>query len=189
MGTPSRGALVGVDVGGTSVRTELFDLALAELAVDERPIAPDLVSPEQVVDLIDASVGAALDTTGTPTRTCSAPASAFPVSWRGNGASPPHWAWQDVPIKDLPGLRLDLPVHLDNPLKASTLAEVWFGAGRDTDHLAMVPLRSGVGAGFTLDGSPYRGFTNSAGEWGDTSARCTRDAPAAAETGDVSRPT
>ncbi|MEU9856617.1 ROK family protein [Streptomyces sp. NPDC047974] len=164
-----RGTLIGVDVGETSVRTELFDLALGELAVDESPVTPADVTPEQITRLIETGVAAVLSAAGSPrSRVLGAGISLPGLVERERGVSTysPYWAWRDVPMRDLLAERLDLPVHLDNPLKASALAEMWFGAGRDVDNLVVVMLRSGVGAGLALDGTLYRGATNSAGEWG-----------------------
>ncbi|MFC8790632.1 ROK family protein [Streptomyces cinereoruber] len=166
-----RGALVGVDVAETSVRTELFDLALGELAVDERPFFSAEVTPEHVVELIGVGVDAVLRSTGIlRDRVLGAGISVPGLVERERGVSTysPYWAWQDVPLRDMLTERLRLPVHLDNPLKASTLAEMWFGAGREVDDLVVATLRSGVGAGFALGGALYRGSTNSAGEWGHT---------------------
>jgi predicted NBD/HSP70 family sugar kinase len=80
----------------------------------------------------------------------------------------PNWGWRDVPLQALLAEYVDLPLHLDNPLKASTIAELWFGAGRSRDNVVVVTLGTGVGAGIAVGGSLYRGATNSAGEWGHT---------------------
>ena len=49
--------------------------------------------------------------------------------------------------------RLKIPVYVDNPLKAVTLSEMWFGVGRVTDSMAVVNLGTGVGAGVAIDGA------------------------------------
>ena len=80
----------------------------------------------------------------------------------------PNWAWHDVPLAALLKAQIDLPIYLDNPLKASAIAEQWFGAGRGIQNLVAVTLGTGVGAGVMINGALYRGTTNSAGEWGHT---------------------
>jgi predicted NBD/HSP70 family sugar kinase len=80
----------------------------------------------------------------------------------------PNWGWHDVAFGDLLAAALGITVHLDNPLKASTVAELWFGAGRHHQDFAVITLGTGVGAGLAVGGSLYRGSTNSAGEWGHT---------------------
>ncbi|MEV4333564.1 ROK family protein [Streptomyces sp. NPDC049597] len=166
-----RGALIGVDVAETSVRTELFDLTLRQLHVMERPLPADGVAPDVVVAAIEAGVDAVLAATGTPReRVLGAGVSVPGLVEREGGVSTysPYWSWRDVPMRSLLAERLDVPLHLDNPLKASTLAEMWFGGGREVDDLVVVTLRAGVGAGFAIGGTLYRGATNSAGEWGHT---------------------
>src|SRR5690349_2742167 len=46
---PHSGQMIGVDVGETRVRVELFDLALTELARTERPLTPQGYDVEVVV--------------------------------------------------------------------------------------------------------------------------------------------
>ncbi|WP_455361841.1 ROK family protein [Streptomyces sp. SYSU K21746] len=166
-----RGALIGVDVAETSVRTELFDLALRELHAEERPLPARDVEPGDVVARIEESVAAVLEATGTPQRQVLGAGVSVPgLVEREGGVSTysPYWSWREVPMRSLLAERVDMPLHLDNPLKASTLAEMWFGEGRDVDDLVVVTLRAGVGAGFAIGGTLYRGATNSAGEWGHT---------------------
>ncbi|MDH6622649.1 putative NBD/HSP70 family sugar kinase [Streptomyces sp. LBL] len=79
-----------------------------------------------------------------------------------------NWNWRDVPLRDMLAERIPLPVHLDNPLRASTVAELWFGAARDRENVAVLTLGTGVGAGLAIRGTVYHGATNTAGEWGHT---------------------
>ncbi len=78
----------------------------------------------------------------------------------------PNLGWQDVPIQDWFSQRVDLPVCVDNNVRAMALGEAMFGAGRDAHVLAFVYARIGVGAGFVVNGQLYRGFGAGAGEIG-----------------------
>ncbi|MBX9421688.1 ROK family protein [Streptomyces lateritius] len=71
-----------------------------------------------------------------------------------------------MPLRALLDERLGLPLRLDNPLRASTVAELWFGAGREVDDLVVLTLRAGVGAGIAIGGQLYRGFTQQRGRMG-----------------------
>jgi predicted NBD/HSP70 family sugar kinase len=64
--------------------------------------------------------------------------------------------------------RINLPIVLDNGAKAMAQAELWFGAGRGADDLAVLLIGTGIGAGIITQGALYRGATNGAGEWGHT---------------------
>ncbi|WP_206313272.1 ROK family transcriptional regulator [Streptomyces coryli] len=168
------GRLIGVDVAETYVHAELFDLSLAVRASAAAPLHPGDLTPDTVVDRIAAAVDAALARGG-----------AEPGSVLGAGVSMPgqvdrpgsdhatigyaaNWAWQDVPLTARLAARLPYPVHLDNPLRACTAAELWFGAARGRNDAVVLNLGTGVGAGLAVGGEVYRGSTNSAGEWGHT---------------------
>ncbi|MGW0391257.1 ROK family protein [Streptomyces sp. NPDC003042] len=167
----NRGALIGIDIAETAVHAELFDLALSVLHTVDRGLPQGEVRPADVVDQIAAAVEDLLSSSGMDRqRVLGAGVSVPGMVEREGGVSAfsPYWAWHDVPLGALLAERLEMPLYLDNPLKASTVAEMWFGAGREVDNLVVVTLRAGVGAGIAVDGALYRGSTNSAGEWGHT---------------------
>jgi glucokinase len=64
--------------------------------------------------------------------------------------------------------KLNLPVVVDNNVRAMALGEAYFGAGRGADTLAFVYGRTGVGAGFVVGGDIFRGSNTGAGEIGHT---------------------
>ncbi|MGW6390452.1 ROK family protein [Streptomyces sp. NPDC055103] len=166
-----RGALIGVDIAETSVHAELFDLALEVRHSVERPLPPGDVRPADVVDVLADCVEELLRVSEVPReRVLGAGVSVPGMVEREGGVSSfsPYWSWHEVPLRALLDERLGLPLWLDNPLRASTVAELWFGAGREVDDLVVLTLRAGVGAGIAIGGQLYRGFTNSAGEWGHT---------------------
>ncbi|MFF4456872.1 ROK family protein [Streptomyces goshikiensis] len=165
-----RGALVGIDVAETSVQVELFDLALTVLRSVRLPLPQADVRPDDVVDAIVRGVEGLSDASGVPPRILGAGVSVPGLVEREGGVSvfSPYWSWRDVPLRSLLAERLPMPLYLDNPLKAGTVAEMWFGAGREVDDLVVLTLRAGVGAGIAVDGALYRGASNSAGEWGHT---------------------
>jgi glucokinase-like ROK family protein len=80
----------------------------------------------------------------------------------------PNLNWRNLPIRDILSRRLDMPVCIDNNVRAMALAESMFGAAREVDTLAFVYARVGVGAGFVVDGNVYRGSRAGAGEIGHT---------------------
>jgi predicted NBD/HSP70 family sugar kinase len=168
----SGGALIGVDIAETYVHAELFDLSLNVLARAEEEVRPGVSRPEQVVGQVVAAVGSVVARAG-------AGAGARVL---GVGVSMPgqvdrdtevveyaaNWGWRDVPLLDLLGEHLPYPLYLDNPLRACTVAELWFGAARGRTDAVVVNLGTGVGAGLALGGGLHRGVSNSAGEWGHT---------------------
>ncbi|WP_063046783.1 ROK family protein [Nocardia pseudovaccinii] len=165
---PARGTLVGVDIAETSIHFDLFDLAMTVLRSVEIPVDPAATRPEDVTELIVRGIGelTADDAERVLGVGLSVPGLVEPEG--GVSVFSPYWDWHDVSLKSLLQPRVPHPLYLDNPLKASTAAHLWFGAGRDVDDLIVVTLRAGVGIGVVIDGALYRGVTNSAGEWGHT---------------------
>lgn len=63
---------------------------------------------------------------------------------------------------------LGTPVVLDNDANMLTLAELWFGEGRDMANFAVVTVESGVGMGLALGNKLYRGANGMGLELGHT---------------------
>ena len=165
------GALIGVDIAETYVRVELFDLALNVLARADEDIRPGENRPEQVVGHVAAAVGSVAAQAGVEdSRVLGVGVSVPGQVDRDTGVAQyaPNWDWHDVPLLDLLAERVPHPLHLDNPLRACAVAELWFGAARGHGDAVVVNLGTGVGAGLVLGGGLHRGVSNSAGEWGHT---------------------
>jgi predicted NBD/HSP70 family sugar kinase len=80
----------------------------------------------------------------------------------------PNLGWHNVPIRDQMTQHLNLPVCVDNNVRAMTLGEALFGPNQNVRILAFVYGRVGVGAGFAVDGQLYWGGEAGAGEIGHT---------------------
>ena len=166
---PARGSVIGVDVAETYIQVDVFDLALEVRATVQQPLHAEHNRPDDVLDRIEQLVEAALAQAGVAQSEVLGAGVSMPGQVdRVGGVSvfAPNFSWQQVPFIRLLSERLALPLHLDNPLKASTMAELWFGAGRREDDLAVLTVGTGVGAGFAIGGALVRGMSNSAGEWG-----------------------
>ncbi|MCQ4209061.1 ROK family transcriptional regulator [Streptomyces longispororuber] len=164
------GALIGVDVAETYVHAELFDLALNVVARADRELRPGTHRPDQVVAVIADAVAAVREQGAGGGRVLGVGVCMPGLVDRRDGVSvyAPNWDWHDVPLRRLLAEHVDLPLYLDNPLRACTVAELWFGAARGCDDAVVVNLGTGVGAGLALGGALHRGVTNGAGEWGHT---------------------
>lgn len=168
---PAYGYFIGVDAGETRIEIELFDLTLHNLQTISIPLSLEENEPQQVVDHIVDGVQDLLAGSGVPRDRVmgvgiGVPGLVEPTA--GVSIFAPNWGWHDVPLQALLKERLDLSLHLDNGAKAMALAEMWFGAGRGIEDLAVLLIGTGVGAGIIASGTLYRGSANSAGEWGHT---------------------
>lgn len=166
---PEGGALIGVDVAETYIHVELLDLALDVRARADEELRPGENRPDQVVGHIADAVEAVVAEAGVGTDRVLGVGVSMPGQVdREGGVSlfAPNWDWHDVPLLGLLADRIPYPLHLDNPLRAGAVAELWFGAVRGHANGVVVNLGTGVGAGLVLDGALFRGASNSAGEWG-----------------------
>ncbi|MGW0767218.1 ROK family transcriptional regulator [Streptomyces sp. NPDC002676] len=167
----SGGSLIGVDIAETYVHVELFDLALNVLARADEELRPGESRPEQVVAHVAAAVGSVVAQAGAEAARVLGVGVSVPGQVdRDSGVVEfaPNWNWHDVPLLALLAEHIAYPLHLDNPLRACAVAELWFGAARGRGDAVVVNLGTGVGAGLALGGGLHRGVSNSAGEWGHT---------------------
>lgn len=167
----AKGAFVGVDVAETYIHFELFDLGLAHQATVEHSLHPEENQPDQIVDQIVRGVEELFQVSGvTREKVLGVGISVPGLVERSGGVSvfAPNWAWHDIPLAALLRRHIELPLFLDNPLKASAVAELWFGVGQKAQHVVILNLGTGVGAGVIANGEVYRGAANGAGEWGHT---------------------
>ncbi|MFF7945822.1 ROK family transcriptional regulator [Streptomyces griseorubiginosus] len=152
---PDSGHMIGVDVGETRVRIELFDLTLTELARAERPLTGHGYDVEVVVGhirdgiaevLADAAVeperllGVGI---GVPGIVAHTPDSGAVVHGQTIG-------WDAVPLEALLRTGSPLPAgvryFIDNGARTLGQAEMWFGGGRGARSAVVVLFGSGVGA-------------------------------------------
>lgn len=75
---------------------------------------------------------------------------------------------RDLDLKSAFAKRHDCPLHVDNDANVLTLAELWFGAGRDLANFAVVTIEHGVGMGMVLDNRLFRGARGMGLELGHT---------------------
>lgn len=81
----------------------------------------------------------------------------------------PHLGWSDEPLADMFEEATGFPVVAANDARLGTLAESIFGAGRGlTDMVYLNGGASGIGGGAIINGTPLRGVSGYAGEFGHT---------------------
>ncbi|MDK2896026.1 MAG: glucokinase [Candidatus Atribacteria bacterium] len=74
--------------------------------------------------------------------------------------------WQGIPIKSWLEEALSIPVSVINDVRAITLAEKRFGAGKGVNSLIMIAIGTGIGGGVVVNGNLYIGKDGGAGELG-----------------------
>ncbi|MGW1773397.1 ROK family transcriptional regulator [Streptomyces sp. NPDC002104] len=174
---PGSAHMIGIDVGETRVRVELFDLTLTELARTELPLKPrGCYDVGPVVDHVRSGIATVLERAGVGTDRLLGVGIGVPgiVDRDAPGGTVVHGqtiGWDAVPLEAL--LRAtgavppEVPYLIDNGARTLGQAEMWFGAGRGARDAVVVLFGSGVGASLITDGSPDGAGTEGAPlEWG-----------------------
>jgi predicted NBD/HSP70 family sugar kinase len=167
---PEYGYVIGVDVGETRTRVELFDLTMTERAKAEYPLDR---AAEHDVAVVVGQIASGLDTVLAGGGIDRAAILGVGVGVPGIIERGPEalvhgqtYDWDAVPLGKLLRAHTDLPLRFDNGAKTMGQAELWFGAGRGARNAVMVLIGSGVGASLISGGSTYQGATSSAAELG-----------------------
>ena len=165
------GYVIGVDVGETRVRVELFDLTMAVRAKADYPLDPGDQGVDLIVDRILTGLEAVLASGGIDSNAVLGIGVGVPGVVEQGSEVLVHgqtYGWEAVPLARLLQSGTSLPLYIDNGAKTMGQAELWFGAGRGARHAVVCLIGSGVGASVIAHGSTHRGATSSAGEWGHT---------------------
>jgi glucokinase len=159
----------GVDLGGTKIQTVVVD-GRYKLLGQSRVPTPTGGGPQDVVDAISQSLGAAADEAGLATDSLvgvgvGAPGGIDPEA--GEVINPPNLpGWGDAfPLGPELEQRLGARVLLGNDVSLATDAEFRLGAGKPFNSILGVFWGTGVGGGLILDGKQWVG-RGSAGEIG-----------------------
>jgi predicted NBD/HSP70 family sugar kinase len=166
---PDYGYVIGVDVGETRIRVELFDLAMTERAKAEYPLNPAKHEVDEVVRDIAAGLTAVLADGGIDPGAVLGVGIGVPGIVEQGPEVLVHgqtYRWDAVPLERLLREHTALPLRFENCAKTMGQAELWAGAGRGAPNAAVVLIGSGVGASLISGGSIYQGASSSATEWG-----------------------
>jgi predicted NBD/HSP70 family sugar kinase len=82
----------------------------------------------------------------------------------GRVVEAPNRGWYDVPLAEILGDRMGLPVHVANDANTAALGEFTYGGG--SSGMLVVTVGAGVGAGVVVDGVRVHGQGDAAGEIG-----------------------
>jgi len=166
---PSRGYLVGVDIGATHLGLLITDFASHVICDLEQPF--DISLPPPVgLDQVDLCLRNALGEVKLTLEDVVGIGVGVPgpvVMEEGAVTHPPIMpGWDQYPIQNRLEELWHRPVTLNNDAELGALGEWAHGAGRDQRHMAYIKVGTGIGAGLLMDGKIYRGAAGTAGEIG-----------------------
>ncbi|HEV3101365.1 MAG TPA: ROK family transcriptional regulator [Candidatus Dormibacteraeota bacterium] len=164
-------AVIGIDFGHSHIRVAVADLAhnvlaerMGELDVNHRAFDA-LDASARMVDEVLAESGLSRDVV-----ICAGIGIPGPVDRaRGTvGSATILPGWLGLRIASEMEQRLGVPVEIENDANCGALAELTWGAGRDSTNFAYIKAATGIGAGLVVDGRLLRGASGTAGEIGHT---------------------
>ncbi|MFI9546868.1 ROK family protein [Streptomyces sp. NPDC052016] len=161
--------VIALDVGGTGMKAALVGADGALLHRARRATGRDRGPDAVVTGILDFA--AELHTYGA--EHLGEPAAAAGVAVpgivdeaRGVAAYAANLGWRDVPLRELIGGKLGIPVALGHDVRTGGLAEGRIGAGRGADRFLFVALGTGIAGAIGVDGRVEAGAHGFAGEIG-----------------------
>lgn len=169
---------IGIDIGGTKIRTALTDVTGVILTEDERPTPAKL----GVHAILEAAAASALAVIRERSEQVSGGEEAVRQDIAVVGVGVPGTVndttgialragnlagWVQVPLVAELKSRLHLPVRIINDVRAGAYAEWLWGAGEGRKSpFLYVNVGTGIAAALIVDGAIYEGASNAAGEFG-----------------------
>jgi len=163
---PQHGCFLGLDFEALRARTVLCDFAGMVLSREETPFRPE-VTREEVVTRIIALARQLADRADRPLLSVGVAAPGQVDCLAGRVL---HYRllndFNDVPLRDRFEEEFDVPVFVEDNIRAVAYGELLRGSGRGCREFLCLAVRSGVGLGIVIDGKLYNGFGAMAGEVG-----------------------
>lgn len=161
--------VVGIDLGGTNVKTAIVSKAKEILGRDSRPTHAER-GPAAVMAVMVEGAEAVIENMGIDRSDVLAVGigAPGPLNWQsGLVFSQPNLpGWDNVPLAEEMTERLRLPCFVDNDANAACYGEYWLGAGQGADTMCALTLGTGVGGGIVVFGELLRGIDGTAAEIG-----------------------
>lgn len=161
--------VIGVDLGGTNLRTALLSPDGKILDKHKEATRASDGWKKVVARLIDSikKQHESAGRMGVNVAGVGVGAPGVIQSDRGIVVKSPNFPdWNNLPLKDALEKALDLPVHIENDANAAALGEQWLGAGHGIGSMILLTLGTGVGGGIVLNNQIWQGADGMAGELG-----------------------
>jgi len=167
----SKGIAIGIDIGGTNIRTALIKPSGEIIGIHNQLTHADL-EIVRIIENIANGIFQLLKKQKVKRKE---------VLGIGLGAagflslelgvirfSPNLPTARETPVVKLLEKLTEIPVYLENDANAASIGEHWIGAGRGIDNLLCITIGTGLGSGFILNGKVWHGSNDLAGELGHT---------------------
>ncbi|WP_396128185.1 ROK family glucokinase [Exiguobacterium mexicanum] len=160
--------LLGIDIGGTTVKMAVLDMN--GIISDKWEITTDIrENGVHIPTDIAASFEAYLETSGKAKQDFAGAgigAPGFINFYEGVVEYSPNIGWKNFALVSEFEKAVGLPAVLENDANAAALGEMWKGAGEGASELLAITLGTGVGGGVITNGNIVHGAAGMAGEIG-----------------------
>lgn len=163
--------ILGIDIGGTKTLVGVVERSGTILSA-KRVETPGSLGPDKALALIKSAGWEAVEKAGVKIDAigigCGGPLD------RKTGtlhAVPNLPGWEGLCLTDIFSQEFGAPAYLDNDATAAAIGELYFGAGKGCRDFAFFIVSTGIGGGIVIEGKPYRGYGDNAGEFGHQKIR------------------
>jgi glucokinase len=161
--------VIALDVGGTGMKAALVGADGALLHRARRATGRDRGPDAVVTGILDFAAelhAYGAEHLGEPAAAAGVAVPGIVDEARGVAAYAANLGWRDVPLRELIGGKLGIPVALGHDVRTGGLAEGRIGAGRGADRFLFVALGTGIAGAIGVDGRVEAGAHGFAGEIG-----------------------
>ncbi|MFE0453545.1 ROK family protein [Streptomyces sp. NPDC058914] len=166
--------VIALDVGGTGMKAALVGADGALLHRARRATGRDRGPDAVVTGILDFAAelhAYGAEHLGEPAAAAGVAVPGIVDEARGVAAYAANLGWRDVPLRELIGKKLGIPVALGHDVRTGGLAEGRIGAGRGADRFLFVALGTGIAGAIGVDGRVEAGAHGFAGEIGHVVVR------------------
>jgi glucokinase len=168
MATASKEIMVGIDMGGTSLRAVVVNEQNEILAIEKQPtnvsLKPVALIREMASMVEDVLAAAGLRKSQLRAVSVGAPGAVDPV--HGMVYHAPNLGWEAVPLSAELKKLLRVPVFAENDVNVGVAGEHALGAGKGTKEMMGMFVGTGIGGGIISRGELYLGMRGAAAEVG-----------------------
>lgn len=162
--------VIGVDIGGTSIKGGAVDLSGNIISKFSLPIVKSYCGEKIINDLADL-INSYISENNFDKKDILGIGVGCPGSIdsiKGIVCYSNNLDWNDIPLVEIIENKTGLKVKVTNDANAATLGEATFGAGKLYSNIIMLTLGTGVGGGIVINNKLYEGNEGKGAELGHT---------------------
>jgi glucokinase len=165
---PAKEVIVGIDMGGTSLRALVVNAQNEILGIEKQPTnaaqKPEGLIRDLAMMVEEVVAAAGLRKSQLLAVSIGAPGAADPET--GVVYNAPNLGWEAVPLGAELKKLLRVPVFVENDVNVGVAGEHALGAGKGAQELVGIFVGTGIGGGIIFRGELYLGMRGAAAEVG-----------------------